>query len=374
MKLLIAGDLVPTDSNINLFESADLKALLGEELLNLWQEADERVFNLEAPITDKWNPIKKHGINLIISTKCINGIKALNPSCITLANNHILDQGESGFIATQEVLNRNKIPYVGAGNNIKEARRAHIIERDGVKVGIYSCAEQEFTIATEDTCGANPFDPLESLDHISELDRICDYVIVLYHGGKEHYRYPSPYLQRVCRKMVEKGANLIVCQHSHCIGCFEKFQDSTIIYGQGNFIFDYAESEFWQTSLIIQVNIKDKVEINYLPIIKDENRVILAEGEKAREILSGFFHRSNEVLHGKFIEEKYKNFAEKNINNYLRVFLGMNKWISRIDRYILKNKLISYKLKKKRLLAIENFIQCEAHRELLLEGLKIKNQ
>ena len=374
MKLLIAGDLVPTDSNIDLFNSADLKTLLGNKLLDLWQDADERVFNLEAPITDKWNPIKKYGVNLITSTKCINGIKALNPSCMTLANNHILDQGEGGFAATEEILKASKIPYVGAGNNLKEARTPHIIERDGIKVGIYSCADYEFTIATEDTCGANPFDPLESLDHIRDLDKICDYIIVLYHGGKEHYRYPSPYLQKLCRKMVEKGADLIVCQHSHCIGCFEIFQDSTIIYGQGNFIFDYAESEFWRTSLILQVNLKDELEINYLPIIKDGNRVALAEDEKAVEILNEFSQRSKEILEGKFIEEKYKDFAEVNINNYLRVFLGMNKWISRIDRYMLKNRLIRYKLKKNRLLALENFIQCEAHRELLLKGLQIKSQ
>ena len=79
---------------------------------------------------------------------------------------------------------------------------------------------------------------MESLDHIQNLKDQCDYVIVLYHGGKEHYRYPSPYLQRVARKMVEKGADLVVCQHSHCIGCYEKYKDSMIIYDQGNFIFE----------------------------------------------------------------------------------------------------------------------------------------
>ena len=43
-----------------------------------------------------------------------------------------------------------------------------------------------------------------------ELKKQCDYVIVLYHGGKEHYRYPSPYLQKVCRKIVDKGADIVV--------------------------------------------------------------------------------------------------------------------------------------------------------------------
>jgi len=55
---------------------------------------------------------------------------------------------------------------------------------------VYTCAEHEFTIATENTPGANPFDPLESLDHIQELKSKCDFVLVLYHGEKAHYRYP----------------------------------------------------------------------------------------------------------------------------------------------------------------------------------------
>ena len=32
MKILIAGDLVPTDSNLNLFEKGDIKSLLGQDL------------------------------------------------------------------------------------------------------------------------------------------------------------------------------------------------------------------------------------------------------------------------------------------------------------------------------------------------------
>lgn len=61
---------------------------------------------------------------------------------------------------------------------------------------------------------------------------------MLYHGGKEYYRYSSPNLQKTCRKMTEKGADLVLCQHSHCIGSYEEYNDSTILYGQGNFIFN----------------------------------------------------------------------------------------------------------------------------------------
>lgn len=96
MQLLVAGDLVPTQSNIDLFNKDDTKSLLGEELYSLWDSVDIRIFNLEVPLTDKEEPILKCGPNLIAPTSTINGIKALNPSLIALANNHILDQGEQG--------------------------------------------------------------------------------------------------------------------------------------------------------------------------------------------------------------------------------------------------------------------------------------
>ena len=103
MNLIIGGDLVPTQSNIDLFKNANITALLGDKLLALWKVADIRIFNLEVPLTDEENPIAKCGPNLIASTSTVKGIKALNPSLITLANNHILDQGLQGLKSTNAV-------------------------------------------------------------------------------------------------------------------------------------------------------------------------------------------------------------------------------------------------------------------------------
>jgi poly-gamma-glutamate synthesis protein (capsule biosynthesis protein) len=372
MQLLIAGDLVPTQSNIDLFNKADMKSLLGDKLLPLWNFSDMRIFNLEVPLTDKENPIAKCGPNLIAPINTIKGIKALNPSLITLANNHILDQGEQGLKSTQDILNKNNILFLGIGDNLSEASKPCVIKKDGMKIGVYACAEHEFSIATKKSAGANPFDPLESLDHIQNLKAECDYVIVLYHGGKEHYRYPSPHLQKVCRKMAQKGADLVVCQHSHCIGCYEKYNVSTIIYGQGNFLFDYSDSEFWKTSLLIKVNINDGLHVDYIPIVKAGNGVCLSTGQVAEDILAAFKQRSEEILQHEFIRKKYKEFAQKNIQSYLKNFSGFNKWISRIDRRLLNGMLLKRKYNNNQLIAIQNFIECEAHRELLLAALKIE--
>lgn len=375
VSLIIAGDLVPTKSNAGLFAAADIGTLLGDELLAIWNSADIRIINLETPLIDNDYPIDKCGPNLIASTNTVKGLKALNPSLISLANNHILDQGIQGLESTKDVLTAYNIPFNGVGNNLNEASKPYIIEHSGLRIGVYACAEHEFTIATQKTPGANPFDPLESLDHIRQLKASCDYVIVLYHGGKEHYRYPSPYLQKVCRKMVDKGADLVVCQHSHCVGAFEDYYPGTIIYGQGNFIFDKSESEFWQTSLLLNVKLRNnRMFVEYIPIFKYENGIRLASERQAKQIMDDFNKRSQQILDDGYTEKKYKQFALENINNYLRSFSGMGKWMSRIDRHLLNGALIKKKYNKRKLLVIKNFIECEAHRELILAGLIDKDK
>jgi len=369
MDILIAGDLVPTYSNIELFNNSEMNALLGTELLSLWNSVDIRMFNLEVPLTDDEAPIDKCGPNLIAPKSTVNGIKALNPSLITLANNHILDQGQSGMKSTKDTLNKHDIPFIGIGNNLLDASQPYIIQKNGLNIGIYACAEHEFSIATEISSGANPFDPLESLDHIQDLKDICKYVIVLYHGGKEHYRYPSLNLQKTCRKMAQKGADLVICQHSHCVGSHEEYEGSTIVYGQGNFIFNKHNNEFWNNSLLIKVSIDNNLQIEYIPIVKEGNAIRLATETVAEEILSGFDSRSKEILDDGFIERNYEKFAAKNIKSHLVKLSGFGKWKSRIDRRLLNNMLLKQKYNSKKLLAIQNYIECEAHRELLISGL-----
>jgi poly-gamma-glutamate capsule biosynthesis protein CapA/YwtB (metallophosphatase superfamily) len=374
MNLIVAGDLVPTRSNMKLFEKALMNDLLGDELLSIWSSADIRIINLETPLTDSLNPILKSGPNLSAPVCAINGIKALNPSVICLANNHILDQGEQGLNTTIELLTRNQINYVGAGGNLYEACKPLILNNEHLKIGIYACSENEFSIATDKKGGANPFDPLESLDHINELKKKCDYVIVLYHGGKEHYRYPSPYLQKVCKRMVEKGADIVICQHSHSIGCFETYHNSTIIYGQGNFVFDYSENECWETGILVKVIINNGLDLEYIPIVKSENAIRLAKECEKKEILDQFNRRSSEILNENFVIQNYMEFSKKNIEFYLRKMSGFGKWLSRLDRYILKGHLLKIVYNKKKLLELQNYIECEAHRELVIEGLKNRRE
>lgn len=369
MDIIISGDLFPTSINHKVFSSGLTHELLSYDLNGIWNQADERICNLEGPLVDAAYPIIKNGPNLIAPTDTIIGIKALNISLITLANNHILDQGDIGLFSTISIIEKNGISYVGAGADIAQSSKAHIFEKDGIRIGVYACAEHEFTIASENTAGANPFDPLESLDHIQSLKSKCNYVVVLHHGGKEHYRYPSPKLQRVTRKMVNKGADVVVCQHSHCVGCYEKYQNGTIIYGQGNFIFNKYDNEYWNNGLLIKLHFGDKVSVDYIPIIKTKIGAKLAIGDEADAILEGFFTRSKEIINRNVLEERYTEFAKLHLVYYLRNISGFGKLINWLDKHCLGDQLQKWRYSKAKLLAIQNYIECEAHSELLVNGI-----
>lgn len=373
MRILIGADIVPTLSNQQYFEEEQMEKIVDSRLFELLKKADYRVFNLEVPLTDKSMPIEKAGPNLIASAKSVAGLKQLGINFLTLANNHVLDQGEQGLWSTIEQLEKNKISYAGVGHTYAEAAKPYIVEMEGKKIGIYCCAEHEFSIVSAKRAGANPFDPLESLDHIVALRAQCDYLICLYHGGKEHYRYPSPNLQKTCRKIVEKGADLVICQHTHCIGCEEKWQEGTIVYGQGNFLFDQSESEFWQTSVLVSVETNTK-KIEYIPLRKNGKGVRLAVENDATKILTEMMQRSEEIKKEDFVEKKYRAFALQIRELYLKTGDPIaTSFAFRVLNKLLRHKLMPWyldrKLKKNRQFLI-NFVECEAHREVYMKGIK----
>lgn len=372
MSIIIGADIVPCESNLELFVSGKAEALLGEKLTEVLQKADYRICNLEVPLTDRETPISKYGPCLIAPTSSIRGLKAIGIDMVTLANNHILDHGPSGLESTIRALEEAGISYVGAGKDLNDARKPLYHITGGKRIGFYACAEHEFSIATTHLPGANPYDALNAFDDIRETKKACDYLIVLYHGGKEHYRYPSPGLQRVCRKMVEKGADLVVCQHSHCIGCKEEYLQGTIVYGQGNFIFSAQNNEFWNTGLLISLD--DEGKIGYIPLIRTDSGVRLASGDEGKEITEAFYRRSEEIQEEGFIEERYRRFARESIDGYIRYFSATHssllyKGINRLFRNRIRDRAVRRYLRNKKT-GMANFIECEAHRELLLEGLK----
>ena len=369
MKILIAGDLVPTKSNEMMFQQSDFINNLDKDLVEQWNSVDLRMFNLECPLGERMHPIFKNGPNLLAPSKCIEGIASLNPSLVFLANNHIMDYGSEGLSNTLKLLKSKNIKYTGILNSLQAGADKCIINSKGIRLGVYNVCENEFSTATETKAGANPLNVMKNCNEISALKEECDLCLVIFHGGKEFYRYPSPNLQEICHGFVDYGADLVITQHSHCIGCEEKYKDSTIVYGQGNFIFDGGKDEFWNTALWILLEVKGKkYKVHYIPIEKKENLIKISE---SKNILVEFSKRSDAIQKSGFIQEEYKKFATKKLNEYLNI-ANKSRFYKKILNRLFKRKFFYKTYNAKDCIRILNAIECEAHRELFIAGLKEK--
>lgn len=374
MKIIIGSDICPTSSNIDYFTEGKIEKIVDKQILDIINKSDYRIYNFECSIGDenKLDKLVKCGPNLIAPFECINGLKQLNPSLILLANNHILDYGEEGMNNVINLLNKDSIAYTGIIPNAKEPLEKLIIEKENLKIGIYNLCENEFTVATNSEKGANGFQGLKNYNEIKELKKQCDYVLVVYHAGKEFYRYPSPQLQEICHNFVNYGADFVVTQHSHCIGCEEKYNGKSILYGQGNFIFDSADDEFWNSEILLQLDItKNKLEVNYDFIRKNKGQLQIDNSGKLRK---EFEKRSIQIQNENFVESEYKKFALDSLNHYLFVIHRIT-FINRVFNKLFRKKFYRKLYSNDDKLALLNFIECEAHRELLIKGLKedIKN-
>lgn len=370
-RILIAGDTLPTEANTILFSEERLEEIFDQNLITFFQSCAVSIANLEGPLTKSNTPIPKSGPSLKAEPSCISTIKRLGITALSLSNNHIMDYGPSGLHDTIQTLEAKEIACFGAGNDLSAAKRPYIFTLDNKKVGVLACAEYEFTIAGDYVPGASPFDPLETLDDIAALKEQTDYVIVLYHGGKEYYRYPAPYLQKRCRKMADKGANLILCQHSHCVGSMEIYNASTILYGQGNFVFSRCGNDFCNYGLLVEIDLMTE-KILFHPVMQTECGVRLADAEEKKTILDGFYLRSEHIKEAGFIEKEYKKFAHKMLPVYDRAALGLFFKIVKLHP-----KLYRFYFRRKDRLKMLNALRCEAHwdlyREGLLDWLKIEN-
>jgi poly-gamma-glutamate synthesis protein (capsule biosynthesis protein) len=360
LKIIIGGDVVPTKSNVSYLMSGQ-EDLVFNGVKSTLKSADVAIVNLECPLTNYDVSITKEGPCLKADPKSIEGLLSAGINVFSLANNHIMDFGTKGLEETLALITEKQAFSVGAGMDSAKAREILYINKKGYKIAVISSAEHEFSIAQDDSPGANPFDPYDTLEDIRRAKQEADLVIVLYHGGIEHYRYPSPSVQKLCRKVVEQGADVVVCQHSHCIGAYETYEGGHIVYGQGNLLFDASNHPMWQDGMILEISLHDKkVNVGFVPIVKKDFVIDLANGKDKENILNDFAERSKSIASQAFVKSEWIKFCETRRYHYLYTFLGFGLFLRRLDRrlnHVFSNRMLN----SEKLVVLYNFLNCEAH-------------
>ena len=304
MKILFGSDVSvhAGSENEKLFAERKTKEIFGD-VLDVIKQADATVVNLECAVTESENRIKKCGGNIKMPYGTCEVLKEAGIEYVGISNNHLYDFGREGMLDTIRELEKNGIKYTGVGENVEDARKDMIIEtKDGKKIAIIAVCEHEYSYALEDREGCREYDPYDTNDDIVEAKKNADFVVVMYHGAKEHSRYPSPRIIKACRSMVKHGADLVMCQHTHCIGCYEEFMGGHILYGQGNFMFvsKLEKDDLWNTSLLLDATFEDgKLKVDFIPVrVNGDHGIKLCHGEDKENILKELKERSKSMQDG----------------------------------------------------------------------------
>ena len=355
MKALLIGDVSPSRVSKESFRRKETDILF-KDVKPLMQKSEFTFVNLECALTEATEAIQKFGPPLAAPAEVAEVLKELGVTVCGLSNNHTFDLGIRGIEDTMKTLDKVGLDYTGWGNNYEDSRKNYVYEKNVEKICIIAVCEHEYSYAIENRMGARPYDEYDTIDDIREAKKTADRVIVAYHGGKEYCRYPSPRLMKVCRAMAKAGADVVLCQHTHCIGCYEKYQDCHILYGQGNFHFiGGKDTECWFTGFAVEYDTKTH-EINFVPIRVLSDGISLASGEDKKDIMKSFEKRNEELASGEWRR-------------------GWEEFCQSVKEIYLPNiaKVATPGSTERENAALGHYIDCEAHQDDLRELFKTWN-
>jgi poly-gamma-glutamate synthesis protein (capsule biosynthesis protein) len=187
---------------------------------------------------------------------------------VSIAGNHCMDWGVEGLQDTRDSLHDAGLTIVGAGEDISQARKPAIVERNGVRIAFlaYSSILPEGYWATDERPGCAP---LRAHTHYEQIEpdqpgtppRIhtfakrddreamtadirsarahAEIVIVSMHWGIHFVpAVLADYQRELGYAAIDAGADLILGHHAHILKGIEFYRGKAIFYSLSNFAID----------------------------------------------------------------------------------------------------------------------------------------
>lgn len=204
-------------------------------------ENDEfSIINLEGPLCDGGYPVqKKHTFRG--PTDFVNIITENSIEAVSLANNHTLDYGQSGYESTLATLNSAGIPYVERDSSTV------VTTKNGLTIGLYGAVYYRLDVETITA-------ELRALD-----EQGPDLVIFVPHWGNEGSFVPTYQQEELGRAAIDAGADIVFGSHPHVLQPVEYYNGGVIYYSLGNFSFGgNGDPNDYDTALLQQEVIRDR--------------------------------------------------------------------------------------------------------------------
>ena len=205
--------------------------------------ADIAILNQETIVTDELEPsdYPRFCSPADLGEKMIE----MGFNAFSLSNNHILDRGEEGLLATLRFWDSHEgIIRYGAYRDEEDMNNIRTMEVNGVTFAFLGYMEHTngLSLPSDSECKITYFDELDLIEQqVRRADEIADVVIVSAHYGKETINEQTQTQLDLTQKLVEWGADLIIGTQPHTAQGMEYIQkpdgsNAFVFYCLGNFV------------------------------------------------------------------------------------------------------------------------------------------
>lgn len=238
IRLAMTGDIL---LHLRLAEYDDYTSSFAAVMPKM-QSYDFLIANQESPPVGNEYPLS--GYPLFSSPPhIIRDIQHAGVDFVTIANNHIVDQGENGMRTVFNNLEDYHMPYVGAYKNEEDKSAQRIMEIGSIKIGLlaYTYGTNGLYLPKESPFIINYIDEAKIKADVEELKQSVDVVAVSMHWGSE-YVYEANDNQKHYGDILNKaGVDIIFGTHPHVLQPYDKLinehgQETHIFYSLGNFL------------------------------------------------------------------------------------------------------------------------------------------
>jgi poly-gamma-glutamate synthesis protein (capsule biosynthesis protein) len=199
------------------------------------------VGNMEFPMSP---PFESKPRVFNCSPEVLGGLKWAGFNMMSIANNHILDQGEQGTINTMRILKQNNLEYIGVGVDEATARMGIVKTIHGIRIGFISYTGYLNFPVPPKQAGYHlnwVYDKEDIRRDIEDIKKRCDYLVMVVHTGVEYMTLPRQSDTELFRNCINYGVDLVIGHHPHLLQPIEKVTADDgrvcfIFYSLGNFI------------------------------------------------------------------------------------------------------------------------------------------
>jgi len=263
-KLLFVGDLM---CHAPQFQYAKVSGdsfdfnLTYQFIDEIISQADFAAANLETVTAGKEK--KYSGYPLFNSPDdFVEALKNTGFDLMFTSNNHSLDRGEFGVKRTIEILNKNKLNYVGTNSSQRDKDSIRIFNINGIKIAFLSYSYSANGNYIAKNYLLNLIDSSQIKNDLQKAKQFQnDLTIVYFHFGNEYQREPNKQQKSLVNFALNNGADIIIASHPHVIQPIEiipnqnsKLKKSFVAYSLGNFISNQRE-RFTDSGVILNLEI-----------------------------------------------------------------------------------------------------------------------